>query len=163
MLITEMTDPESRALLARLGSGRLASARNNQPYIVPVYFACEGDAIYGFSTLGRKIEWMRLNPLVCIQADEVRSHFDWQSVVVLGHYEELSDDAEHRKVRARAVKLLANRSLWWQGAYATDRLREHEGDPLPVVFCVHIGEITGHRADPDPTEIKMGIAPPQGG
>jgi len=163
MLINEMTDSESRELLTRLGTGRLACARDNQPYIVPVYFVFERDRLYGFSTLGQKIEWMRLNPRVCIQADEIRSHFEWKSVVVLGRFEELPDDVEHKKTRTHAISLLANRSLWWQVAYATDRIRERTGDPAPVVYSVHIEEISGHRADPDATEIGTGIAPPKAG
>jgi hypothetical protein len=158
MLITEMSDAESRSLLAQLGSGRLACARENQPYVVPMDYAYAGDRLYGFSTVGKKIEWMRSNPLVCVQADEVRSHFEWKSVIVLGRYEELPDDTEHRKSRTEAITLLSQRSLWWQGAYAADQFRAHKGDPFPVVFCVHIAEISGHRADPDPTEIALGLA-----
>ena len=77
--------------MARLGFGRLACAHQNQPYIVPIYFAYEPDHLYGFATLGRKVEWMRSNPLVCVQVDDVISHFRWSSVIVLGRYEELPD------------------------------------------------------------------------
>ena len=59
------------------------------PYIVPIYFAYEPDHIYGFTTLGQKVEWMRANPLVCVEVDEVLSHFRWSSVVVVGRYENL--------------------------------------------------------------------------
>jgi hypothetical protein len=58
MLIREMNAQECRDLLARLSTGRLGCARNNQPYIVPVYFAYEPDRLHGFSTVGQKIEWM---------------------------------------------------------------------------------------------------------
>jgi len=66
MVISEMSAEECRDLLARVGFGRLASAHLNQPYIVPIYFAYDRDRLYGFTTLGRKIEWMRSNPLVCV-------------------------------------------------------------------------------------------------
>jgi nitroimidazol reductase NimA-like FMN-containing flavoprotein (pyridoxamine 5'-phosphate oxidase superfamily) len=69
----------------------LDALKNNQPYVVPIYFAYEPDRLYGFSTVGQKVEWMRDNPLVCVEADEVRAHNEWASVVVLGRYEELSD------------------------------------------------------------------------
>lgn len=155
MRVTEMTVPECRELLAREGLGRLACARENQPYIVPIYFAIEGDCLYGFATLGRKIEWMRSNPLVCVQADEVRTASEWKSVVVLGRYEELAEDVGHLSARKRAIGLLARRNSWWQGAYASDQLRQHSGDPVPVVFCVHVAEITGHRADADPAQAAV--------
>ena len=158
MRITEMNGHECRELLASFGFGRLACARENQPYIVPIYFAAEGDCLYGFSTLGRKIEWMRMNPLVCVQADEIRSSTEWKSVVITGRYEELFDDPDHEPSRRHAISLLARRPSWWQGAYAADQTRQHDADPAPVVFCVHIAEISGHRADPDPAQTAIDVA-----
>ena len=87
MRITKMQDRDCRDALARLGFGRLGCARDNQPYIVPIYFAYEPDHLYGFATLGQKIEWMRSNPRVCVQADEVLSNDNWISVVALGRYQ----------------------------------------------------------------------------
>jgi hypothetical protein len=75
MRIMEMSGTECRELLARQGGGRLGCARDNQPYVVPIYFVAEGDNLYCFATLGQKIEWMRLNPLVCLKA--VEADRDW--------------------------------------------------------------------------------------
>src|ERR1700674_1399373 len=91
MLIQELTRQASLDLLARLHLGRLACAQENQPYIVPIYFAYNDGCLYSFSTVGQKIEWMRANPLVCVEADEVVSPQQWVSVVVFGRYEELPD------------------------------------------------------------------------
>ena len=157
MLIRDMTSQECRNLLARLGVGRLACARDNQPYIVPVYFAYEPDRLYGFATLGRKIEWLRSNPLVCVEADEVRDHFEWQSVIVMGRYEEYPDTPKYKELRIQAQALLEKRSLWWQTAYAANQARSHASQAAPVFYCVHIEEITGHRASPDPTETAAGF------
>jgi hypothetical protein len=65
-ILAELDRQECKDLLARLGFGRLACAHENQPYIVPVYFAYEPDRLYGFGTIGKKIECMRSNPLVCV-------------------------------------------------------------------------------------------------
>ena len=62
MLIGEMSVAECRGALEQARFGRLACARDNQPYVVPFYFASDGDYLYAFSKLGRKIEWMRDNP-----------------------------------------------------------------------------------------------------
>jgi uncharacterized protein len=51
---------------------------------MPIYFAYQPDRLYGFSSVGRKIEWMRANPRVCVEADEVTDHFHWTSVIVSG-------------------------------------------------------------------------------
>lgn len=88
MLVRDMSREECEDLLARLGFGRLGCTRNNQPYVVPIYFVSEPGCLYGFSTMGEKIESMRLNPLVCVEADEVPDPIEWASVVVRGRYEE---------------------------------------------------------------------------
>src|SRR5689334_22177645 len=102
MRISEMPDRECRETLRRLAFGRLGCAHDNQPYIVPVYFAYESDRLYGFATFGRKIDWMRSNPRVCVQADEVLSKDEWISVVVLGRYEEFPETPAYANERGKA-------------------------------------------------------------
>lgn len=67
MRIVPASDQECQELLERVSFGRLACALDNQPYVVPVAFAYEPGSIYVFSTAGKKIEWMRQNPKVCLQ------------------------------------------------------------------------------------------------
>jgi len=55
MQVSELHSGECYELLARLGFGRLACARKNQPYIVPIYFAYEPHILYGFATLVRRL------------------------------------------------------------------------------------------------------------
>ncbi len=92
MLVNEMTGKECREFLARSSFGRLACTRESEPYIVPIYFVYESDHLYGFSTFGQKIRWMRSNPRVCVEIDEVPNHFRWKSVIVSGRYKELPDE-----------------------------------------------------------------------
>jgi nitroimidazol reductase NimA-like FMN-containing flavoprotein (pyridoxamine 5'-phosphate oxidase superfamily) len=157
MLINEMSDRECRDLLSKVGFGRLACAREKQPYVVPIYFAYETDRLYGFATLGRKIEWMRANPLVCVEADEVRDGSEWMSVVVFGRYEEFPDTPEYSKVRLQTQSLLEKRSLWWQAGFAGAQTRRRPSSATPILFCIHIEEITGHRASPDCVEVSSDL------
>src|SRR5271169_2424149 len=138
MLMSEMTRDECRDLVTRLGFGRLACAHQNQPYIVPIYFAYEPDRLYGNTTLGRKVEWMRSNPLVCVEVDEVVSHFLWSSVVVLGRYEELPDTPEYKDARLQAEAQLEKRALWWQTAYAANQARTGPRPATTLFYCVHV-------------------------
>lgn len=39
MLIQKMSLQECREFLGRMGKGRLACSRGNQPYVIPIYFA----------------------------------------------------------------------------------------------------------------------------
>jgi nitroimidazol reductase NimA-like FMN-containing flavoprotein (pyridoxamine 5'-phosphate oxidase superfamily) len=156
MLITQLTTEECRELLARTGLGHLGCARNNEPYVVPIYFAYETDYLYGFSTFGRKIEWMRASPKVCVEVEEIASHDSWASVIITGQYQELPNTAEHNSERSHAYTLLEQRTLWWQIAKAAGELRTTQ--PLPTIFYrIHIDAISGHRAaHDDPIEFPKG-------
>lgn len=73
MLITELSPDESRDMLRRGHLGRLACAKDGQPYIVPIFFVYNDHHLYSASSQGQKVEWMRANPLVCVEVDEVAS------------------------------------------------------------------------------------------
>jgi nitroimidazol reductase NimA-like FMN-containing flavoprotein (pyridoxamine 5'-phosphate oxidase superfamily) len=148
MQIHELTMRECLETLTRLKFGRVGCSRDNQPYIVPVYFAYHGRHLYSVARLGQKIEWMRANPLVCIEADEILDHDHWTSVIVQGRYEELRDTPE-RTERQLAHKLLQERPLWWQPALIpTVHVVAREGS-TPVYYRIHIDQVSGRRARPD--------------
>jgi uncharacterized protein len=161
MIISDLTAKECRQLLAQSNFGRLACARDNQPYIVPIYFAYEPDRLYAFATKGRKIEWMRANPLVCVQIDDVQSHYEWTSVIVNGRYEEFPDTLEYSQSRSEAQYQLEKRELWWQTAYVAQRRREEPaGFNTPIFYCIHIEELTGLCATADRNDKPDGPAKP---
>ncbi len=92
MQVGEMTQDACRAVLTRNTIGRLGCSLENQPYVVPICFAYEADYIYIFSTLGQKIEWMRANPKVCMEIDEITNRSQWVSVIAYGLYQEFAQD-----------------------------------------------------------------------
>jgi nitroimidazol reductase NimA-like FMN-containing flavoprotein (pyridoxamine 5'-phosphate oxidase superfamily) len=155
MLIRDMTPQECRQLLVQNSIGRLGCSRDNQPYVVPIYFAYEPDHLYSFTTVGKKIEWMRGNPKVCVEVDEIINHFQWMSVIVTGRYQELPP--ELREERQQAVMLLEKRMLWWQTAFAAKQLPTRHKTDDPLFFCIHIDSMTGHRAVPDAVESTIGL------
>src|ERR1019366_516275 len=119
MLISELTKQASLDLLASIHIGRLACARGTQPYVVPIHFAYDNYFLYGFSMAGQKIEWMRANPLVCVDADDIVSPEQWTSLIVFGRYEELPDTPQMQGERAFAANLFQQRPLWWEPGYIT--------------------------------------------
>lgn len=96
MIIRELSQEECLVALAKVRLARLACAFENQPYVVPVYLSYDEAtrSLYGFTTPGQKIDWMRANPLVCVEVDEVAAYDTWTSIIVFGRYEELSDGPE---------------------------------------------------------------------
>jgi hypothetical protein len=154
MLIHEMTRQECLDTLARSGLGRLACARDNQPYVVPFYFAFDTERLYAFSTLGQKIEWMRANPRVCVETDERTTHNQWVSIVVVGHYEELPDTPEYAQERKRAHWLLQQRAMWWEPAYVASAHHGAADSLTPIFFCLHVDRVTGQRATPNSFSVE---------
>jgi nitroimidazol reductase NimA-like FMN-containing flavoprotein (pyridoxamine 5'-phosphate oxidase superfamily) len=164
MVIREMSREECLQVLARARLARLACAHENQPYVVPVYLVYHnlagGEAcLYGFTTPGLKVEWMRANPLVCVEVDEVAAYDQWVSIVAFGHYEELPEapgcDERHRAPerpppaaevvgigeatettegddeRLRAWEVLKNHPVWWEPGCKAWAARAHRDTVEP--------------------------------
>lgn len=154
MFIHEMTRAECDDALSRAKFGRLGCACNNQPYVLPLNFAYDGDNyLYGFTTVGQKVEWMRLNPLVCFEVDRVKNHNQWSSVIVFGRYEELPDAPQFEVARRHAHGFLQKRAMWWEPAYISQEHRDSLHSVTPVFFRIKIESVTGHRANSDDSEI----------
>ncbi len=151
MLIHQLTLAECHEVLAHTTLGRLACARDNQPYIVPVfvYFDSAEDCLYSFSTVGQKIDWMRHNPQVCVEVDDISDQFHWTTVLLFGRYEEISNLGDQTAVRRRAEELFQRHADWWlPGAGKLTRAEEHSE---PVVFRIGIDRMSGRRAARDAT------------
>ena len=151
MLIEELDRQSCLDLLFRTHLGRLACSQGAQPYVVPFYFACNTDYIYGFSTVGKKIEWMRANRLVCVEVDEVINSQNWMSVVVQGRYEELPNTPEWSMERDAAHCLLQQEAMWWEPAYAKTKIHGRMHPMEPVFYRIRIDTITGRRATREPS------------
>ena len=150
MQIRELTTDECEAILQSTNLGRLACVRYNTPYIVPVYFDYHRDALYSFATVGKKIQWMRTNPRVCVEFDEILDRFNWTTVVVKGRYEELTKSAAHQAARKRAYALFENRPDWWYPAAGKTRSGEIR---TPVIYRILIETISGRRAASNPRKV----------
>jgi len=145
MAIKEMSEAECRAFLAHAQMGRLGCALEGQPYVVPISVVCEGEYIYSFATLGQKVQWMRKNPKVCIQFDELAGQSQWTSVIANGTYQELREP-QYETERGHARKLLDRKSKWWLNALAERDLKV--GDHLidPLFFRIQVESVSGLQA-----------------
>jgi nitroimidazol reductase NimA-like FMN-containing flavoprotein (pyridoxamine 5'-phosphate oxidase superfamily) len=174
MVIQEMTKSDCLSALAHARLGRLACAHENQPYIVPIYFAYEEPYLYGFATPGQKVEWMRSNPLVCVELDEVEARDQWTSIILFGQYEELPGTPEGdpaqphvrepsrrtarptsisfaEQERLHAHDLLQEHAVWWEPG-SVPCTHSNPGQLItPVFYRIRIDRITGRRATPGPS------------
>jgi uncharacterized protein len=147
MRIIAISRQECGELLKRVSIGRLACSLNDQPYIVPVAFSYEPDFIYIFSTLGKKIKWMRQNPKVCLQADEIGNRSNWLSVIVTGTYLELREP-QYTAQQEHALEQLAQYSEWWRNPLAQRREQTSDLSIETVFFRIDIQSMTGLRTMP---------------
>lgn len=147
MVIHELTPAECREVLERASHGRLSCARAGQPYIVPFFFYLDRDrdCLYSFSTLGQKIDWMRQNPKVCVEVDDIVDQLNWTTVLAFGRYQELRQDSrQDEDERRRAYELFRQRSAWWLPGLGT--LAFGEEHHTPIVYRILIDKLTGRRA-----------------
>jgi nitroimidazol reductase NimA-like FMN-containing flavoprotein (pyridoxamine 5'-phosphate oxidase superfamily) len=125
-MIGVMSNEEIEATLRRHWIGRLACSANDRPYVVPIAYNYDGRYIYSYSALGRKIEIMREQPLVCFEVDEIDGASSWRSVVAEAVYEELVDNGERRMAIAYlndGEERLVSRSLDARSPIVVFRLR----------------------------------------
>ncbi|HTT19109.1 MAG TPA: pyridoxamine 5'-phosphate oxidase family protein [Candidatus Binatia bacterium] len=146
MEVNEIAIDECKAVLERASLGRLGCSYKDQPYVVPIHFAYEDTYLYAFSTLGQKVKWMRANPQVCVQADELHDQAEWTSVIVYGEYEELPEP-QYAAERKHASSLLAKRHHWWLNALGERQMRIGENFIEPLFFRVRIQSMSGLRAN----------------
>lgn len=121
---------------------------DNQPYVVPVAFSYEPGRIYVFSTVGKKIEWMRQNPKVCLQVDEIGNRSHWTSVVINGIYLELQEP-QYSAEKRRARELLGESAQWWIAPMAERREQVSDLSIEPVFFRIDIESMSGLRGIPE--------------
>ena len=183
MLIQELSRQECLDFLAGTRVVRLACVHGDQAYIVPVYLTYSAEtedapSLYGVTTLGDKVEWMRINPRVCVEVDEVAEFDQWVSVVALGRYEELADRPEEEEARPprrpmlstdevpddlnqpseklKAFGFLQRHAMWWEPASTvwSSRSARKPGESYnPLYYRIWIDQISGHRALPEtPTD-----------
>ena len=147
MRIIPIGEAECKELLKRVTVGRLGSSLNNQPYVVPICFSFipEKNCLYLFSTVGQKIKWMRENPKVCLEVDEIASRANWTSVVVNGKYIELHEP-KFSVERQKALQVLSEYSNWWRTPLAERREQVSDEEIEPVFFRIDVSSISGLQA-----------------
>jgi len=103
-----LSDSEMNALLQSEIFGHLGCCDQDKPYVVPLAYIYNNNAIYGQTTEGRKTEILRKNPLVCFQVEN-RQETSWHSIMCWGTFEEMDFEKLGEPEVIRIVKLLTER------------------------------------------------------
>lgn len=134
-VIRDLTESQIETLLERAIVGRIACSHPDEPrpYLVPLAFGYDGEAIYAHSGPGRKLTYLRANPLVTFEVDTAEAPDRWQSVVAEGCFEELDGPD-----RARGLRLI----------YPAPRTVPELGANT-VVFRIALTAKSGRYEEPD--------------
>lgn len=138
----DLSEQQAREFLASADVGHLAVIDQGKPYVTPMSFVLHEDSILLRTGFGRRLEAIRANPEVCVEA----SHFeaasgDWTSVVAEGRAAEVDDP----DLEATAVQLLLQK---YESAIGSP-FRMSVVQPLPtwhVVVSIEIDKIGGRSA-----------------
>ena len=126
---------------------RIAYAREGRPYVVPLYFVRGDNHLYAFSMPGRKIEFMRANPLVSVLVEELHENRRWKSVIVEGRYDELPDRIGFKQQREHAWSLLSQYPDWWEPGALKPVLPPVSDHSPHIFFRVLIDQVSGRAAE----------------
>jgi nitroimidazol reductase NimA-like FMN-containing flavoprotein (pyridoxamine 5'-phosphate oxidase superfamily) len=146
--IFELPDDEIEELLRTAIVGRIACCAHGldggdgRPYVVPLAYGYDGEALYAHSAVGRKVRIMRAQPLVAIEVDQAEAPDRWRSVIGEGIYEEISDPAG----RERAIAVIY-----------PDRARRPQLDEEMIVFRIRLTAKSGRYEVPE-VEARAGPA-----
>lgn len=146
MFIREMTHNACIAVIADQRLARMACAKDNIPYVIPIYYAYDGNHLYAFSMPGKKVDFLRANPHACLQLDSYRDKHHWMSVIVDATYRELPNDDRHHDERMRAWSLLEQHFDWWEPGALKPTPQPIRSASPHVFFALDIDNVTGIEA-----------------
>lgn len=97
--MNDLTPEEARALLSKSMVAHLGVISEGEPYVSPISFVVVDDAICLRTGAGRRVEAIRENPRVCVEASEYEvDSGHWQSAIAWGDAEILEDDDRTREI-----------------------------------------------------------------
>jgi uncharacterized protein len=138
----DLSPAEAIELLKRNHVGRLAFSFHDRVDIEPISYVFADGWLYARTSPGHKLSTVQHHPWVAFEVDEVRSRFDWRSVVVHGTIYFLDSEREaDRADYETAVRVLR--------AAQADAMTP--GDMTPqrqALFRIYADEITGRAAAP---------------
>ncbi len=145
--ITERAEID--AVIRRSTTCRLGMSDGDQPYVVPLCFGYDGNALYFHCAQeGRKLDVLRKNPRVCVEFDNAGDvteagpacawSIEFQSVIAFGTAELVEDPEEKRKGLAL---LIAQYSSSGKEFAFPEAIANHT-----AVIKVVIDEITGKQS-----------------
>jgi nitroimidazol reductase NimA-like FMN-containing flavoprotein (pyridoxamine 5'-phosphate oxidase superfamily) len=117
----------------------LGTSQDGRPYVTPMSFVVHEGRILFRTTSGRKLDALRANPQVCIEASRFdEDSGDWKSVIVEGVAREVEED----RLKETLVSLLLRKYEKVMGSPLSSGGMQPLGG-MPHVIEVEIDTVTG--------------------
>jgi nitroimidazol reductase NimA-like FMN-containing flavoprotein (pyridoxamine 5'-phosphate oxidase superfamily) len=142
MNIQKMNDGDCMTLIRSQRTGRLGCCKDGRPYVVPVHYVCADALVFSFSMPGRKLDFMRSNPNVCFEVENIEQSDKWKCAVIEGIFHEFTTEED----KQRAWEVLQEHNDWWEVGGQTVQHGEHDGDRKPIFFSISMDIVTGREA-----------------
>ncbi|NNF86247.1 MAG: flavin mononucleotide-binding protein [Winogradskyella sp.] len=148
-MIQNLKENRSVNILHNNYLGNLSYISNNEPYVIPItyFFDKKRNIIICYSSIGHKIKAMRKNPSVSLIVANVHSIENWESVLVLGTYEEI--EGSSAKVYLHDFSLGIKDIIEKKEARDVDYISEFSSkiyaDDIPIVFSIKIDKLIGKK------------------
>ncbi len=137
----ELSRDRAVELLTSEAVAHVATAAGGEPYVTPISFVVLGDELLFRTTSGRRLDALKANPRVCIEASRTDEDGSWESVLVWGDARIVDDPYREADVVAA---LLAKYHQASEGLFSTGGGRPF--DPKPVVVAVPLSEVSGRSS-----------------
>lgn len=145
-MLGKLNEQEVERLMKEQVVGRIACQSKGEIYLVPINYVYRDGCVYGHSGEGKKIRMMRENPKVCFEVDEIRSIFQWKSVIAKGTYEEISDVEEKQQAMQGIIHRIMPLVTKPDG-HPSHGITEKDSDVGTsvelVVYRIRLEEVTG--------------------
>ncbi|RFZ82672.1 pyridoxamine 5'-phosphate oxidase family protein [Mucilaginibacter terrenus] len=145
-MLGKLNHTQIERLLNEQVVGRIACQRQGELYLVPINYVYRDGCIYAHSGEGKKIRMMRENPKVCFAVDDIRSVFNWQSVVAQGTFEEITDIEEKQQALQGIIHRIMPLVTKPEG-HPSHGITEKESDVGTnvelVIYRIRLGETSG--------------------
>jgi nitroimidazol reductase NimA-like FMN-containing flavoprotein (pyridoxamine 5'-phosphate oxidase superfamily) len=141
-VFTTLSHDEAWSVLSRNHLGRLAFMNANRVDIEPVSYVAVESWLFMRSAGGAKLDALAHSPYVAFEVDEVKSAFDWRSVVARGTIYLMADDGRYvdHAIVDRAIEALRS--------FQPQALRDDDPTPFRrTVYGLHVDVLTGRKAE----------------
>lgn len=88
------------AIVGRIACCGHGAVGDGRPYLVPLAYGYDGDAVYAHSGPGRKLDLMRAEPRVTFEVDDAEAPERWRSVIAEATFEEIEDSGQRDRALA---------------------------------------------------------------